>query len=474
MKDQVKAQKVEKYILYGLIVAAATYFIYLIQIRTNTFGGGDNFVHFRVSRYAFDYPKLFMDHWGKPIFTAVSAPFSYIGGYQGMQIFNLIGVLFSCLFVYKIGIKLNLQGGFIAPLIALSAPLYFLLTTTAMTECFCGFVLILGVYLFLYERYLLAAIVISLIPFARTEGFLFIGIFAFCLSLRKQWKSLPFLLAGFVFYGIIGLFHSGDFFWLITQNPYKGTANLYKHGEWNHYLMHSYEIFGITLTWLSMAGLAISLVYVFLKRIKWSTFFLLSGCAILYFAAHSVAWWLGIGGSLGLKRIVTVITPLMAVFALFSIDLVLHKIKWPVVRIIPILILGSFIIQTPFNRGIEKFDAGAEEKVYNKAILYLEEAELDQRFIIYPNAYVTFKMDLDPFNEDRSKEWVYNRNVPSAKFEKGSIFIWDSHLGPNEGGVLEEELEADKGLRLVHAVYPEHPFKVLGGRYFEIRIYEVL
>ena len=132
------------------------------------------------------------------------------------------------------------------------------------------------------------------------------------------------------------------------------------------------------------------------------------------------------------------------------------------------------MIQAPFNRGFEKYNVGAEEKVYDKAITYLEEAELDQRFIIYPNAYVTFKMDVDPFNEERSKEWVYDRNIPSTKFEKGSIFLWDSHLGPNEGGVLEEELDADDRLILLNTIYPEQPFQVLGGRDFEIRIYEIL
>lgn len=466
-------EKIERYILYSLLAGFLVYFIYLINTYTNTFGGGDNFVHYRVSRFAFDYPRLFMDHWGKPLFTALSAPFTYIGGYKGMQIFNILCVLLSSFFVYKIGRKLNLNGAFIAPLLVLSAPYFFLITTTGMTECFCAFALIFSVYLFLYERYLLAAIAVSFLPFARTEGFLFIGVFAFCLVLRKQWKALPFLLLGFVFYGIIGVFHYGDFFWLITQNPYRGAADIYNHGEWDHYLVNSTEIFGPFLAWLSLAGLLVSLIYVFLKRIKWSTFFLLSGCAILYFVAHSVAWWLGKGGALGLFRIVTVITPLMAVFALFSIDLVLHKVKWPVARMIPALVLGYFVIKAPFNKGFEKYDAGWEEKVYDKVIAYLEETNLVDRYIVYPNAYLTFKMDLDPFDETVSKEWVYDRDEPSKLFDPGTIFLWDSHLGPNEGGVLEEELEADKRLNHITTIYPDEPFEVLGGRMFEVRVYEI-
>ena len=96
-----------------------------------------------------------------------------------------------------------------------------------------------------------------------------------------------------------------------------------------------------------------------------------------------------------------------------------------------------------------------------------------EKFIIYPNAYITFKMDLDPFSSETSKEWVYDRDLPSKKFNEGSIFIWDSHLGPNEGGVLEEELLNDKRLELLKTFYPDTPFKVLGGRYFEIRVYRI-
>ena len=466
--------KIEKYVLYSLLVATATYFIYLIYTYTNTFGGGDNFVHYRVSKFAFDYPHLFMDHWGKPLFTALSAPFTYFGSYKGMQIFNIICVISSSFFVYKIGRKLNLKGSFIAPLIVLSSPYFFLITTTAMTESFCAFVLILAVYLFLYERYVLATIIISFIPYARTEGFLFLAIFAFCLGLTKQWRSMPFIFLGFVFYGTIGLFYYGDFFWLITKSPYQGAADIYKSGEWYHYLIKMHEIFGVLLTCISAIGFLISIVYLRLKKIKWSTFLLLSGCATLYFVAHSIAWWLGKGGALGLSRIMTVITPLLAVFALFSLDLILRRIKWPLVRVISTMALGCLMITVPFYKGVHKFDAEAEVKVYDKVIAYLEESNLDQKFLIYPNAYLTFKMDIDPFNENRSKEWVYDRNEPSKRFESGSIFLWDSHLGPNEGGVSEEELDADKRLRLITTFYPDEPLYVIGGRRFEVRVYEII
>jgi hypothetical protein len=136
--------------------------------------------------------------------------------------------------------------------------------------------------------------------------------------------------------------------------------------------------------------------------------------------------------------------------------------------------LGCLMITVPFYKGVHKFDAEAEVKVYDKVIAYLEESNLDQNFIIYPNAYLTFKMDIDPFNENRSKEWVYDRNEPSKRFESGSVFLWDSHLGPNEGGVSEEELDADKRLRLITTFYPDEPLYVLGGRRFEVRVYEIL
>ncbi len=463
----------DKLLFIGILGAFFIFFIFLIFKYTNTFGGGDNFVHYRVSRYAFKYPHLFLNHWGKPLFTAFSAPFSYLGGYKGIQLFNIFCALSSAVFVYLIGKKLSLKGAHIAVFSLMSAPYFFLVSTTALTEVFCAFVVVFAIYLFVCKRYFWSAIVISFILFARTEGFIFIGGFACCFLFLKQFKVLPFLLTGFFIYSVIGWFYFDDFLWVINQNPYQGAKDIYNHGTWHHYITNSTRIFGPVLTCMSLLGFIVSFYYAIKKKIKWTLFFLFSSCAVLYFMGHSIAWWLGKGGALGLFRVIVVITPIMAIYTIFLMDFILSFFKSKQKENIVVMCLGFILMLQIINTEVYKFDAGQEEKVYDKMINYLNESGLSEKFIIYPNAYITFKMDLDPFSSETSKEWVYDRDLPSKKFNEGSIFIWDSHLGPNEGGVLEEELLNDKRLELLKTFYPDTPFKVLGGRYFEIRVYRI-
>lgn len=39
-----------------------------------------------------------------------------------------------------------------------------------------------------------------------------------------------------------------------------------------------------------------------------------------YFSAHSIVWWLGIGGSLGLLRVMVLIIPLIAIIGVLGLN----------------------------------------------------------------------------------------------------------------------------------------------------------
>ena len=62
-----------------------------------TADNGDSVQHYLISKYAWQHPVLFLDHWGKPLFTLLSSPFSQFG-MEGMKVFNLI-VFTSTLFL---------------------------------------------------------------------------------------------------------------------------------------------------------------------------------------------------------------------------------------------------------------------------------------------------------------------------------------------------------------------------------------
>ena len=72
----------------SLILLFALLFIFFCIISfipDATAGGGDDISHYNIARGAIKYPRLFLDLWGKPVFTFLSSPFAQFG-LHGMQL----------------------------------------------------------------------------------------------------------------------------------------------------------------------------------------------------------------------------------------------------------------------------------------------------------------------------------------------------------------------------------------------------
>jgi len=81
-------------------------------------------------------------------------------------------------------------------------------------------------------------------------------------------------------------------------------------------------------------------------------------------------------------------------------------------------------------------------------------------------------MDLNPYDQERVHEFVYDRDHPEYKIEEGEIVIWDAHFSPNEGRLPLENLMSSEGFRLIHLTRDKEPFSVLGGYLYEIYIFQ--
>src|ERR1700751_4484090 len=81
------------YVFCGLVVLFI-YFSTLAYLSKGSHGGGDCYAHYKIAHYAFKYPRLFLDLWGKPVFTLLSSPFAQFG-FIGIKIFNILCALAS-------------------------------------------------------------------------------------------------------------------------------------------------------------------------------------------------------------------------------------------------------------------------------------------------------------------------------------------------------------------------------------------
>jgi len=436
----------------------------LVLLSNGFYGGGDSIAHYRISHYAFKYPHLFLDHWGKPVFTLLSAAFSWFG-FNGARIYNILAGLVTAYITYCLVKLIIKRDAFLTIILVVFAPIYFVLFFSSLTEITFSLVLIAGVYYAFKERYIYSALIFSFLPLARTEGIIIVPIFLVAFLVLKQYKSLPFFLIGFLLFSLAGMGWYDDFFWLITRMPYTGARDLYGSGSLFHFIAAAPKIFGYPLIILSLAGV-VGLV-IALKKKPWSTGFnwkiftyvLLPFLA--YFSAHSFVWWKGLGGSLGLIRVMAGMVPLAAVLGMIGYDYIANFIKNKFLRQIGLpALVGIFFIITPFQYFSFPMHPDPTEKVLKEAADWLKSSAYKDNKLYYYDLYFLFKLDVDPYNQLRCIEKIPDKVNPGKGLPGGSIVQWDAHYGPNEGGLPLDHLLGNKQFTLLKKFEPDDPIKM--------------
>jgi len=260
-----KIEKYQKYLVPAILLILFIAYAILAFISDGTHGGADDIGHYRRSRYAFQFPEFFLYHWGKPFFTALSSPFAQLG-FKGIRIFNVLAGTLAAYFTYRTALLLKFKYPVLAIFLIISSPLYTVLMLSGMTEILGSLVLILSIFLFFKKKYIWSAVVLSFMPFVRNEAMVILPLFFIALVWLKQWKAIPFLAFGFIFYSIVGGFYYDDFLWVVNEMPYRGNAQgIYGSGELLHYVKASKYIVGLPLAVLIPAGLIVWLLDPFLK-----------------------------------------------------------------------------------------------------------------------------------------------------------------------------------------------------------------
>ncbi|MBS4060181.1 MAG: hypothetical protein KG029_07275 [Bacteroidetes bacterium] len=426
----------------------ALIFGYLSYFSQDSYGGGDDLHHYRISRYAFQNPSFFFDLWGKPVFTFLSAPFSQFG-YNGTRFYNLMAALLTVFFTWKLVSSKGMKNAWMIVPFIFFAPVYASMIPSAMTEITGSMFLALALMLYFRKQFLLAAIIISFLPFARIEGLFILPLFGLMFLIRKQWTAIPFLLTGVLVYTVIGGFFSGDFLWLLHKFPYSSkSAGIYGSGSLLYYIDRSKLIWGIPLTLLFIVGL-LKLIFDFAKT-KFSKanqllddFVLIFLPILVIVSFHSITWFLG-SGALALDRFMAMVVPPFVVLSLSGYNFFEKHItfgkKWAAVSFKIIILV--FVVRTTFLMYQLPVPISAEKDAISQACKYILDNKLDDRMIYYYDPNVFFILDIDPTDDSRIREAIPDFLNPGNEMIHGSILFWDSHFSPGQGNLpLERILE---------------------------------
>lgn len=444
-------------LLYAFCVLfSVSWLIYCMISNTVPVDTGDGLTHYFVSQATWSNPVKFIHHWGKPVFSLLASPFAQFG-LNGIVTFNILVFLVSCwiskLLMNHLKVPSALQ--LIFPLVLLAADDYSSTILAGLTEPLFNLLVLFSALMFVRKKWIVFAIILSFLPFARSEGQLPLILGFLLILYSKQYKSIPFLVTGFVFYGMVGLFLIGNFWWYFTDSPYHMDNAIYGVGTWNHYLIN-YDLFiGQSGLILLLIGIP-SMIYFLIKRrwefVQFELSFFSFGIFIGIVGLHSYFWATGQNGSLGLTRIATQGMPLFLILNLSFIG----RWNWSKHQLIYIpsvlicLILGTKLIRT------KKFPQvpNAMEKQIIVAKKFIEPYLKKDRKVFYHFPYFSYLMNENPHSllESSVTRPFASVNLTSdlkRLFKKGDFVIWDSHFGPKEMGMSLELIDKHKELVLV-------------------------
>jgi len=464
-------------------LAVIVFLIYLVHafMLDGSYGGGDGIRHYLVARWSWKHPDLLLYHWGKPFFTLITSVFSQFG-LIGIKIFNAIAGALTAYLCYRIALKLNYSQKLAAIVFASFAPVYMLCINSGLTEPLFAFFLVLSIYLFLSEKYITGTILLSFLPFVRSEGNMMFPLFFLVLIFRGKWFLTPLLAFGTVAYSIIGYFHYKDIFWIKTKNPYTGSNyDIYGQGELLHFVKEYDLIFGLPLTIFILAGL-VWMIFRFLKKptdiiskenLLFEEILLVYGTGLVYFVAHSVFWWKGLFGSLGLERSIAGVIPSAALIGMRGLQLFLSPVnRNKILQNILVFGIIIWIAVYPFYKKYAPLKLNEEEQLVKKAAEWYNKSEYRNEKIYYLYPYFMHKLDLDAFDGNRVGElWGLYPAIKEWGIDVvplNTVILWDAHFGANEAYIPLDTILSDPNFKLIETFKPEQPFTTLGGYNFEI------
>ena len=389
---------------------------------------------------------LYFDHWAKPFFTLLASPFAQFG-FGGMKLFNGLAGLLSAWFAYCIARKLELKFPWLVIIFVFFAPAYFVKLFSGYTEPLFGLVLIASVYLVLIDRPFSSALLLSFLPFVRSEGLILIVVFALYFLTRKNYKAIILLTAGHIIYSFVGMMAGKSFRWIFTEIPYSVSSS-YGKGNFAHYPTQLLLTLGVPLFILSVAGIILLLVNMATSKIpaiktyKLEIRVLILGSFLAYFLFHTFSWGFGLFGSMGLSRVLTAMVPLLAIISLIAFNFLTgwqYKGKFPLRELVFILLTG-YILAFPFIHNPASIDwkkdlrRSPEMNLIQTISIDINKA-YPGKFLYYSNPYFSYALNINPF--DRSKHLCFTDWQAETKLQPNSLIIWDNWFS-----VVEERTDS--------------------------------
>jgi len=434
-------------------------FILIGYFTSGTYDSGDSTYHFLHAQYALKYPELLLNHWAKPLFTLISVPFAQFG-FFGMKVMNTIIILLSIWFTFLSARLLNYKYAALIPVFLFPASAFMLSMYSGLTEPMFALFLSLGLYFSLCKKPIHAAIIISFLPFIRTEGQIIMIVYTVYYLFNKQWKIIPLLLVGNIIYGFVGLIFKNDFLFTFHENSYATGEDNYGSGGPFHFIKQLGFHIGFPLYGLFLLGLIYFIFQLrkpklfFKQTNSLELFFLVIGVYASFFISDTIFWWQGLFHSLGLPRVLTSIVPVGSIICLMGFTFLKDEIlgKWQKISLAFSYLLLAYIIIFPFSGNKagfnfkKDFSLDDQQKELTELADWYSRSGIKADHFYLAHQYFCIPMNIDPFDA-KIKSDMDKYNADSVI--SNSLLVWDQWYAPIEFNIDLDTLENNPKLKLV-------------------------
>ena len=415
----------------------------------------DGGTHFLFARDAWWNHFLFVDVWGRPLFTTLySLPAQ--AGYLPAKLLTVVVCVVTAWQCWRWAEDEGLaRPEFAIPFFALQ-PSVMLLAFDTMTEPLFALVLVAALRLRRAGRVSDALVVASLLPLARPEGFfvcLLWGVWTLAdARLGREWwrraRLLPLLATGVVAWWVAALVITHDPLFILHNwpNNWAPTGATYGVAPWDEYWRLRYDIVANNFAPFFAVGF---LALVARRRLGAAT-----SLVLMLFVLHSVLRHYGLFGSAGYPRYFVCVAPAIAMITLEGWNVIFDalgrvgKLLAPRARA---LLRGTayalaaalflFVVRNMLY-FLDDHDAIRDARAVAEADAWLRANPVPVRQLVWSQTYMCIIRRCDTrhrviLSNDHAHDIAELVATPP-----GTLIFWDGETGPNWYGLSAPDFRA--------------------------------
>ncbi|RPI14087.1 MAG: hypothetical protein EHM58_17220 [Ignavibacteriae bacterium] len=268
--------KYSKY--YWLIIPVLTIIYFAFSYFSNGFYQDDEVAHYINMRDFWSDPWIIMSNWGKPgwkIFLVIPA----LAGFKATLLVHALITALTAYFTILLAKTLKFRNAIIAGILFAFQPLVLQLSFRNYAEIFTGLLLVLTLYFYYKENYILSALLCGLSFTARQEAALLAVVLAIFFIIEKKYLPVLFLGVFPLLLNLLGYLHTGDILWAWTQMQGLGELNMGVNRSFFHY----FGVFIYITGPIAFALFILGLFAPYVNKEKFKTFYKKESLIYIFF-----------------------------------------------------------------------------------------------------------------------------------------------------------------------------------------------